>query len=105
MENKIGEWWVAYHGAGRNRSDEDTKKIIQSIMENELSPGGNKFHLNEININQKSNREYGRVGIGVYLSNKIDVAEEYAGKVRDEDGNEYKIVFMCRVCPEKVRIS
>ena len=34
MKNKIGEWWVAYHGAGRNRSDEETKKIIKSIMEN-----------------------------------------------------------------------
>ena len=105
MENKIGEWWVAYHGAGRNKSDEATKKIIKSIMENGLNAGGNQWHQTETNINQNSNREYERVGIGVYLSNKIDVAEEYAGKVRDEDGNEYYIVFMCRVCPEKVRIS
>ena len=105
MENKIGEWWVAYHGAGRNRSDEETKEIIQKIMKDGFISGPNQRHLNEININQKSNRVYETVGKGVYLSNKIDVAEEYAGKVRDEDGNEYKIVFMCRVCPEKVRIS
>lgn len=105
MKNKIGEWWVAYHGAGRNRSDEETKKIIKSIMENGLKPGRNQRHLNEININQKSHREYERVGIGVYFSNKINAAEDYAGKVRDEEGNEYYIVFMCRVCPEKVRIS
>ena len=88
MENKIGEWWVAYHGAGRNKSDEATKKIIKSIMENGLNAGGNQWHQTETNINQNSNREYERVGIGVYLSNKIDVAEEYAGKVTDKNKNE-----------------
>ena len=58
-----------------------------------------------ININTISQNEYSHVGQGVYLSNKINTAEGYAGKVKDDMENEYKVVFMCRVCPRKVRIS
>ena len=105
MKNIPGEWWVAYHGAGRNTDDEKIKAIIKSIVENGLIPGRNQVHQGYNNINNRSNMEYPTVGTGVYLTNKINVAEGYAGKVRDDERNEYKIVFMCRVCPEKARIS
>lgn len=105
MKNVKGEWWVAYHGAGRNTQDQKIKEIINSIVENGFIAGRNQVHSRRRNINPKSNEEYQQVGIGVYLSNKISVAESYAGIVRDDEQNEYKIVFMCRVCPEKVRIS
>ena len=105
MKNIEGEWWVAYHGAGRFKSDEEIKKIIKNIVENGFISGENQARQGDRNINQKSNGEYERVGVGVYLTNKISVAEGYAGIVEDEEGNEYKIVFMCRVCPQKVRIA
>ena len=105
MKNIRGEWWVAYHGAGRNVSQEKIKQIVKNIVENGLVPGRNQVHEGYRNINPKSNIEYDRVGTGVYLTNKINVAESYAGIIKDEEENEYKIVFMCRVCPEKVRIS
>lgn len=105
MKNIEGEWWVAYHGAGRGKSDEEIKKIIKNIVENGFISGPNQAREGDRNINQKSNGEYERVGVGVYLSNKISKAEIYAGKVTDEERNEYKIVFMCRVCPQKVRIA
>ena len=108
MKNIKGEWWVAYHGAGRWANEEDIKKIIKNIVENGLNSGqghNNQVHESYNNINPKSNAEYQRVGVGVYLTNKIQVAETYAGRVKDNNENEYKVVFMCRVCPNKVRIS
>ena len=105
MKNIKGEWWVAYHGAGRNKSDEETKKIIRDIVENGFKKGDGQAKQNDKNINPESYEEYNNVGTGVYLTNEISVAEDYAGIVKDGVGNEYKIVFMCRVCPQKVRIS
>ena len=105
MKNIRGEWWVAYHGAGRNKNDQEVKKIIKNIVENGLIPGGNQYRQGDTNINPESNGEYSRVGVGVYLTNKISTAEAYAGEVKDNDENIYNIVFMCRVCPKKVRIS
>lgn len=105
MRNINGEWWVAYHGAGGSANDQEIKKIIKNIVENGLIPGSRQAHRSANNINQQSKAEFPKVGIGVYLTNKIEVAELYAGKVKDNDENEYKVVFMCRVCPSKVRIS
>lgn len=105
MKNIEGEWWVAYHGAGRHCSDEQIKRVIKNIVENGFISGHNQKRNLDRNINPKSNREYEGVGDGVYLTYKISEAEGYAGIVKDEEGNKYKIVFMCRVCPQKVRIA
>ena len=105
MKNIEGEWWVAYHGAGGSAKDEEIPKIIKDIVENGFISGRRQAMQGDRNINPKSNGEYERVGVGVYLTNKISVAEDYAGKVKDEEENEYKVVFMCRVCPQKVRIA
>ena len=96
---------MAYHGAARNTNEAKAKEIIKNIVENGLEPGKNQAKSNNKNDNPKSLEEYLNVGYGVYLSNKIDTAESYAGKIKDENNNEYKIVFMCRVCPEKVRYT
>ena len=106
MRNIEGEWWVAYHGAGRFINDNDQmKELIKNIVYDGLKPGRNQAEQDIININTISQNEYSHVGQGVYLSNKINTAEGYAGKVKDDMENKYQIVFMCRVCPRKVRIS
>ena len=105
MSNVQGEWWVAYHGAGRYLSNERIREVINSIVSNGLRAGQNQAYNGYRNCNDRSQEEYPNVGVGVYLSNKINTAEGYAGNVKDDDNNEYKIVFMCRVCPEKVRFS
>ena len=105
MSNVQGEWWVAYHGAGGDSSNEEIRGVIKSIVSNGLRAGQNQAYESYRNCNDRSQEEYPNVGRGVYLSNKINTAEGYAGKVKDDDNNEYKIVFMCRVCPEKVRFS
>lgn len=104
MSNIEGEWWVAYHGAGRDRNSNDVKNIVKNIVENGFIIGQHQACKNDKNINNLSNIDHPRVGKGVYLSDKIAEAEVYAGKVEIEN-KEYKIAFMCRVCPKKVRIS
>lgn len=104
MSNIEGEWWVAYHGAARGRKSNDVKNITKNIVENGFKRGQHQACENDKNINNLSNKDHPRVGKGVYLSDKIAEAEGYAGKVEIEN-KEYKIAFMCRVCPNKVRIS
>ena len=104
MNNSYGEWWVAYHGAGRSQSDEETKRIIHKITVDDFIAGQSQFYYEVKNSNEESNREYINVGKGLYLTDKIDIASKYLGEVKDEQGIIYNIAFMCRVNPNKVRI-
>jgi hypothetical protein len=105
MNNSYGEWWVAYHGAGRSsQSDEETKRIIHDITVDDFIAGQNQFYYDVKNSNEESKREYINVGKGLYLTDKIDIALIYSGEVKDEQGIIYNIAFMCRVNPNKVRI-
>ena len=103
MRNIKGEWWVAYHGAARGKNNDEVKNLIKLSYENELFEE-NIFHKSYININEMSNIEYPKVGIGLHLYDKISIAESFSGIV-EHLNNRFKIVFMCRVCPNKVRIS
>ena len=105
MQNKKGEWWVAYHGTARGEND-NTKKLTipKNIIEEGFKVGVNQAHQNCHNINELSNNKYSTVGRGVYLTDKIDIAEIYSGNF-EYDNHRYNLVFMCRVCPEEVRIS
>ena len=105
MSNSNNEWWVAYHGAGRGQSDNNIKNIIKNIINFGFKSGSGQAYQNDKNINYLSNKEYPKVGIGVYFSNEISVAESYAGIVNDLNGKQYKIAFMCRVNPYKTRIA
>ena len=77
-------------------------------MNEGLKPWGNQVYEDDDNCNELSNAEYSKVGIGVYLTDKIKTAEEYAGRIEIEyenDIKEYYTVMMCRVNPEKTRFS
>ena len=104
MSNIEGEWWVAYHGVGNRFNSDERKIMINNIVIGGFKAGERQFHNNCININNLSNKEHHKVGKGLYLSDKIAVAEGYAGIVEYEK-KQYKIAFMCRVCPNKVRIA
>ena len=104
MSNIEGEWWVAYHGAARYKKSNEVKTIIKNIVENGFLIGDNQVHEDFPNINNLSNKTHSKVGKGLYLSDKIAEAEKYAGNV-EIGSKKYKIAFMCRVCPNKVRIS
>lgn len=104
MSNIKGEWWVAYHGAGRYKNFDEIKGIISDIIKNGFKQGQHQAHEKYKNINIESKNDYSKVGKGLYLSDKISVAEGYSGKI-DYNGIRYEIAFMCRVCPNQVRIS
>ena len=105
MTNSNNEWWVAYHGAGRGQNDNQVKNVIKSIINKGFKSGIGQAYQHDNNINYLSNKEYPKVGIGVYFSNEISVAESYAGIVNDLNGKQYKIAFMCRVNPIKTRVA
>lgn len=105
MENKKGEWWVAYHGTARWENDNKKKLTIpKNIIEEGFKVGANQVHESFHNINELSNNKYSTVGRGVYLTDQIDIAKRYSG-IFEYDNHRYNLVFMCRVCPEEVRIS
>jgi hypothetical protein len=93
-----GEWCVAYHGACRNLESDEVKKTVQLILKENLKPGKGQsfqdyddlYHPNE------------KVGTGVYCSPDPRVMDEYSGKMEIE-GVYYKIGFMLRVNPKKIR--
>jgi hypothetical protein len=97
---RIGEWCVAYHGAGRGQNNDNIKKTIKSILESNLKPGKGQSLKNSPDLNHPGQT----VGIGVYCSPDIDVLESYAG-VMTIQGKSYKVGFMLRVKPDKIRFG
>ena len=104
MSNKEGEWWVAYHGVGRDQSNERVGEIVGLIMQNGLRPGYAQAYANSRNLNELNKAEYNLVGVGVYLTDSINEAERYSGKINITNA-QYFTIFMCRVNPKKVRIA
>ena len=93
-----GEWCVAYHGACRGQNSDKVKRTIKLILESNLKPGEGQGYKNSedaFHIGRK-------VGIGVYCSPEIKVLDKYAG-VMEIEGNWYKVGFMLRVKPDKIR--
>ena len=98
MDNKEGEWCVAYHGVGRYQNSEQVKKVTGLIYKSEFKPGGNQCHENHDDINHPGNK----VGEGVYCTPFVNVAEQYAG-ISNINGKSYKIVLMARVKQSAIR--
>ena len=98
MDNKEGEWCVAYHGVGRYQNSEQVKKVIGLIYKSEFKPGGNQCHENHDDINHPGNK----VGEGVYCTPFVNVAEQYAG-ISNINGKSYKTVLMARVKQSAIR--
>ena len=112
-DNREGEWCVAYHGVGSEYSSKEVAKAVNGIANFTLKEKKNLN--NNINEEEDDEEEYdyaedddirhpgNKVGRGVYCSPNPDVMDNYAGKV--EINNEiYKMGFMLRVNPEKIRV-
>jgi len=72
---RIGEWCVAYHGAGRGKDNHEVKSIIKSILTSNLKAGNGQSYKDSKDINHPGRK----VGVGVYCSPDINVLESYAG--------------------------
>ena len=99
-DGRPGEWCVAYHGACVRSTSDQIKQIIKPILENNLKPGGGQAYSSYDDANHPGQK----VGVGVYCTPLPNTAEGYAGII-EVNGFRYKVAFMLRVKPDKIRYS
>ena len=91
--NQEGEFAVAYHGIRSNIG------AINQILNSHLKEGVNQAYENHEDI-----RTGRRCGRGVYVTPRVEIAEQYTKLFYAEELNQYfRIVFQCRVNPRKIR--
>ena len=97
-DNNPNEWAIAYHGVGRwSTNPED---VTGKIAKGGFKPGENQAYNDYEDMYHPGKK----IGNGVYCSPSPDVMDEYAGAC-EIDGKCYKIGFMIRVKPDKIRAS
>ena len=101
MYNTEGEWCVAYHGLCRYKKSDEVKRITGIIVKGDLlRPGERQAYEEDDDLNHPGNK----VGRGVYVTPKIEIAKRYAGK-SEINGVEYYTALMVRVKPTAIRCS
>ena len=98
IENNNSNWCIAYHGIDINLNSNEIKKIIGIICKQGFKAGFGQIHSKCEDIYHPGQE----VGNGVYFSQNIAVAENYAGKINicNED---YIIVLMVRIKSSSIR--
>ena len=99
-DGRPGEWCIAYHGACVRNTSDQIKQIIKPILEQNLKPGGGQACSGHSDLNHPGQT----VGIGVYCSPNPTVIDGYAGII-EVNGYSYRVAFMLRVKPDKIRYS
>ena len=99
-DGRPGEWCIAYHGACVRNTSDQIKQIIKPILQNNLKPGAGQACANNPDVNHPGQN----IGIGVYCTPNITTAFGYAGII-EVNGYKYKVAFMLRVKPDKIRHS
>ena len=106
------EWAIAYHGIGVGGSCKTVEEAAKNIYLGGFKAGNGQVHQNYKNINDRyipkdeKNNHTELVGEGVYCSPEPNVMESYAKETTKQvNGRNYKIGFMMRVRPDKIRIS
>ena len=106
------EWAIAYHGIGAKGSCKKVEDAAKNIYLGVFKAGFGQAHKGEKNINNRyipkdaNNNHSEFVGIGVYCSPEPNVMDYYAQTSTEQvNGKKYKIGFMMRVRPDKIRIS
>ena len=107
MNNNPNEWAVAYHGIGKAHNTKDTESITNKIIKGgDFKSGSFLVGSGQDRKNCDDVRHPGqKVGEGVYCTPDIKVAEGYAGQSSIVNGKRYKMVFMMRVKPDRIRTS
>ena len=99
-DNREGEWCIAYHGAGHEKESKEVSHIVGIVSTSNLKQGEENDYADDDDIKHPGKK----VGNGVYCSPNPKVMEGYAGII--EIGSEkYKMGFMVRVNPDKIRVS
>jgi len=93
-----GEWSVAYHGIGYGLRGKDIFNNVYNISIDNLKTGIKQEFKDSNDCFNNGNK----VGEGVYTTPKPEVMEDYCG-IFNCNGKKYKIAFMTRVMPKKIR--
>ena len=99
-DGRDGEWCVAFHGACVRNTSDQIKQIIKPILQNNLKPGGGQAYAGYDDACHPGQK----VGVGVYCSPNPSVIDGYSGQI-GVNGYRYKVGFMLRVKPDKIRYS
>ena len=95
--NNMSEWYIAYHAI-------KTINSISGIINNGFRRGPFQEFKNKENLNPLSKKLYPLFGEGVYfLPNFNEVKKDT--RVFNYLGTKFRVIFMCRINPYKVRIS
>ena len=119
MNGNPNEWAVAYHGIGHKMEVTIQEELNGQIVNVPLTlervahniiTGGFKYKLGPSHqgyeFNDDLNHPGQKVGVGVYCSPSPNVMECYASTSSTEiNGKKYKMGFMMRVKPDKIRYS
>lgn len=81
LDGREGEWAVAYHGTHRD--------ALGPILFEGLKPGNSQLHEDE-------------VGIGIYCTPSIDIAEQFSWTAIHL-GHTVRFVIQCRVAPNAIK--
>ena len=95
-EKKKGEWYICYHGT-------KTKQSIEQIIKYNFKSGPRQAFKNMDNENPLNNSYESYVGNGIYFAKDIDEAKDYTEIIYYKD-YKLRVVFMCRINPELVKI-
>ena len=99
LNDEKSEWVIAYYGFGKKlTSNEIMQKLYDIIINNNLDKNDNiqsKCHC-------KDRRHSTKVGTGIYMSNYIDIAEQFSGIIYFNN-KKYKIALMARVLEKKIK--
>ena len=93
------EWAVAYHGTGTGLGM-TLEQATHNIVVGGFKPGGRQAYQYDDDANHPGQK----VGKGVYCSPNPKVMDSYAKKTKN-NGKTYKMGFMMRVKPDKIRYS
>ena len=101
LENKTNssKWAIAYYSVGQFCSSNKINEIINNIItKNELNQGNNQFKCSSCDKRHPGKR----VGVGIYLTPDINIAEKLSGKMLI-NGKKYRIVLMARVLISQIK--
>lgn len=105
MENKKGEWAVAYHGVSTPQNPAGSKKVMNSIMDgidkgSMLRAGAGQAFENTYSLNKP--KDY--VGRGIYCSPHIQVGLGSYSSGLGISNKKYRLIFQCRVNPDAIKV-
>ena len=96
--NKEGEWSVAYHGVGSLLGNSEVLNMINFLSMDNIQTGIRQNFKDLNDIYHKGEK----VGEGVYVTPNPKTLDKYC-PIFEYEGTKYKIGFMTRVKPEKIR--